>query len=84
VDKIYDVKDNFYKELEHVFDKFPKFHMKFVLDFNAMVGKVDSFKSIIGNAHYHEIINDNAIRVVNFAATKNLTARSYIIQESRL
>jgi hypothetical protein len=27
-DKI-DVKDSFYEELEHVFDKFPKYHMKF-------------------------------------------------------
>jgi hypothetical protein len=28
VDKIDDIKDRFYEELEHVFDKFPKYHMK--------------------------------------------------------
>jgi hypothetical protein len=28
-DKIGDVKDSFYEELERVFDKFPKYHMKF-------------------------------------------------------
>jgi hypothetical protein len=34
--KIDDVKKSFYEELEHVFDKFPKYHMKIVLgDFNA-------------------------------------------------
>ena len=27
-DKIDDIKDRFYEELEHVFDKFPKYHMK--------------------------------------------------------
>jgi hypothetical protein len=26
-DKNYNMKDRFYKELEHVFDKFPKYHM---------------------------------------------------------
>jgi hypothetical protein len=33
-----DVKDSFYEELERVFDKFPKHHMKILLgDFNAKV-----------------------------------------------
>jgi hypothetical protein len=36
VDKIDDIKDRFYEELEQVFDKFPKCHMKILLgDFNA-------------------------------------------------
>jgi hypothetical protein len=30
-DKIDDIKDRFYKELEHVFDKFPQYHMKILL-----------------------------------------------------
>jgi hypothetical protein len=39
-DKTDDVKDSFYKELEHVFDKFPKYYMKILLgDFNAKVGR---------------------------------------------
>jgi hypothetical protein len=34
------VKDNFYKELEYVFDKFPKYHMEILLgDFSAKVGR---------------------------------------------
>jgi hypothetical protein len=38
-DKIYDIKDRFYEELEHVFNKFPKYLKKTVLgDFNAKVG----------------------------------------------
>jgi hypothetical protein len=33
-----DIKDGFYEELEQVFDKFPKYHMKILLgDLNAKV-----------------------------------------------
>jgi hypothetical protein len=35
-DKTDDIKDRFYEELEHVFDKFPKYYMKILLgNFNA-------------------------------------------------
>jgi exonuclease III len=61
-DKIDDVKDSFYEELEHVFDKFPKYHMKILLgDFNAKVGRKDIFKPTIGNESLHEISTDNGI-----------------------
>jgi hypothetical protein len=43
------MKDSFYEELERVFDKFRKYHMKILLDFNAKVGKQDIFKPTIGN-----------------------------------
>jgi hypothetical protein len=37
-DKIDDAKDNFYKELEREFNKFPKYHMKILLgDFSVQV-----------------------------------------------
>jgi hypothetical protein len=39
-DKDDDIQDCFYQELEHVFDQFPRYHMKILLgDFNAMVGR---------------------------------------------
>jgi hypothetical protein len=42
------MKDSFYKELERVFDKFPKDHMKILLeDFDANVGMEDIFKPTI-------------------------------------
>jgi exonuclease III len=63
-DKTDDVKDCFYEELEHVFDKFPKYHKKILLgDFNAKVGREDIFKSTIGNESLHEISNDNGVRL---------------------
>ncbi|PNF27173.1 hypothetical protein B7P43_G07841 [Cryptotermes secundus] len=73
-DKIDDIKDRFYEEQEHVFDKFPKYPMKILLgDFNAKVGREDIFKPTIGNESLHDISNDDGVRVVNFATSKNLT-----------
>jgi hypothetical protein len=44
------MKDSVYEELERVFDKFPKYHMKILLgDFNAKVGREDILKTTIGN-----------------------------------
>ncbi|PNF32123.1 hypothetical protein B7P43_G02834 [Cryptotermes secundus] len=76
-DKIDDIKDRFYEELEHVFDKFPKYPMKILLgDFNVKVGREYIFKPTIGNESLHEISNDNGVSVVNFATSKNLTDKS--------
>jgi hypothetical protein len=71
------VKDSFYEELERIFHKFPKYHMKILLgDLNVKVGKEDIFKPTIGNESLHEISNDNGVRVVNFDTSKNLIVKS--------
>jgi hypothetical protein len=71
------VKDSFYKELEHMFDKFQKYHMKILLgDFNAKVGREDIFKPTIWNESLYEISNDNGVWLVNFATSKNLRVKS--------
>jgi hypothetical protein len=70
------VKDSFYKELERVFDKFSEYHMKILFaDFTAKIGRGDLFKPI-GSESLHEISNDNGIRLVNFATSKNLGVKS--------
>jgi hypothetical protein len=72
-----DVKDSFYREWEHVFDNFPKYHMKIPFrDFSAKVGMEDIFKPTIGNESLHEISNDNGVILVNFATSKNLRVKS--------
>jgi hypothetical protein len=44
------MKDRFYVEIEHVFDKFPKYHMIILLgNFNAKIGREDIFNPTIGN-----------------------------------
>jgi endonuclease/exonuclease/phosphatase family metal-dependent hydrolase len=63
--------------MEPVFDKFPKYHMKILFgDFNAKEGREDIFKQTIGNESLHKISNDNGVRLVNFATSKNLRVKS--------
>jgi len=47
--------------------------VKILLDFNAKVGRKNIFKPTIGNESLHEISNDNGVRVVNIATSKNLS-----------
>ena len=68
-----DSKDSFYEELEQVFDHLPKYHMKILLgDFNAKLEREKIFKPTIGNESLHQYSNDNGVRIVNFATSKNL------------
>jgi exonuclease III len=67
-EKCDDSKDSFYEELEGVFDHFRKYHMKILLgDFNAKVGRGDTFKPKIANESLHQDGNDNGVTVVNVA-----------------
>ena len=44
------IQNTVYEELQQVFDHFPKYHMKILLgDFNAKVGRENTFKLKIGN-----------------------------------
>jgi hypothetical protein len=49
--------------------------MKILLeDLNAKV-RIDIFKLTIVNEHLHEINNDDGVRVINFATSKNLSVK---------
>ena len=61
-----DSKDIFDEELKQVFDYFPKYNTKILLDFNAELGRKDIFKPAFGNESLHQDRNDNGVRVVNF------------------
>jgi hypothetical protein len=81
------MKDRFYEELEHVFDKIHKYHMKIFLgDINAKVGREDFFKPTIGNESLHEISNDKGVRVVliNFTTSKNLIVKSMMFPQRNI
>jgi hypothetical protein len=49
-------------------------------DLNAKINREDIFKPTIGNESIHEITNDNGVRVVNFATSKNLIVKSTMFQ----
>jgi hypothetical protein len=75
------MKDSFYEEIEHICDKFPKYHMNILIEvFSAKVDREDIVKLIIRNESLHEIINDNLVTVVNFATFKNVIFRSTMFQ----
>jgi hypothetical protein len=44
--------------------------------FIAKVGREDISKPVIGNESLHEASNDNGVRAVNFAISKNLIVKS--------
>ena len=45
-------------------------------DFNAKVGQEDIFKPTIGKESLHKMSNDNGVRLLNFATSKNLVVKS--------
>ena len=70
-------KESFYEELEQVFDHFPKYHTKILQrDFNAKVGRENILKPTIGQESLHQDSNDNGVRLVSFATSKNLVVKS--------
>jgi hypothetical protein len=76
-DKTDDVKDGFYEELERMFNKFPIYHMKILLeDLNTKVSSEDIFKLTLGNETLHEISSDNEVKIVNVETHENLNGRS--------
>jgi hypothetical protein len=51
------MKESFYRELEHVFSKFPKCGVKILLrDFNANVGREEIFKPTVGMRIYTKLV----------------------------
>jgi exonuclease III len=79
------VKDSFYEDLERVFNKFQKYHMKILLgDFNVKVDREDIFKPTIGNESLQEINNNNGVKLVNFATSKNLRVKSTLFQHRNI
>jgi len=84
-DKSDDSKDSFYEELEQVFDHFPRHHMKILLgDFNAKVRRENIFKPTTGNESLHQDSNDNGVRIVNFATSKNLVVKSTMFPHQKI
>jgi hypothetical protein len=77
-DKIDDMKDRFYEELEQVFHKFPRYHIKILLRyFNAKIGREYIFKSTIGNESLHVISNDNGVKSSQVCHIKRSYCQKY-------
>jgi hypothetical protein len=84
-DKNVDVKDSFYEEIGRVFYQFPRYDTKILLgDFDAKLARPDIFKATIGNECSHEISNDNGVRAMKLATSKNLLVKSTMFPHSSI
>jgi len=45
-------------------------------DMNAQVGKENTYKTTIGKHNLHDRSNDNGIKLINFAISKNMVISS--------
>jgi hypothetical protein len=71
------IKDVFTRNWSAFFNHFPKYHMKTPLgNFNTKVGRENIFIPTIGNENLRQDSNDNDVRIVNFATSKNLVVKS--------
>ena len=63
--------------LYQVFNHFPQYHMKTLLeDFKTKLGRENIFKPTTGNENLLQGSNDNVVRVLSFATSKNLVVKS--------
>lgn len=72
-----ETKDEFYDKLMSVYDHCTASDIKIVIgDCNAQVGKEDIFLPHIGKNSLHDVSNDNGVRLVDFAASRNMIVGS--------
>ncbi|CAH1112578.1 unnamed protein product [Psylliodes chrysocephalus] len=72
-----ETKDEFYEELERVYDEIPKSYLKIILeDANANVGKEEIYKNITGGESKHDISNNNGLRLINLAIENDMKIMS--------
>ena len=51
--------------------------------FNAKVERENIFKPTFGNESLHQDSNDNGVRIVNFATSKNLVVKSTMFRSPK-
>jgi len=75
-DKDEEEKELFYATLEDTFN-LSKGDIRLILgDFNAKIGRVECYKSIIRNHSLHVNTNDNGIKLIDFALGKGMVVKS--------
>ncbi|XP_039297365.1 uncharacterized protein LOC120354375 [Nilaparvata lugens] len=76
-DKDEAVKDEFYCKLEQTYNSMPSNDIKMILgDMNAKIGKEMVFQRVAGLHSLHEESNDNGMRVLDFAMSRNMIVAS--------
>jgi len=68
-----DSNDSFYEQLD--FLSFLKYNVKILLDFKENLRRDGIFKQAIRNESLHQDSDDNGVRIVNFATSKNMIVK---------
>jgi len=70
-------KDFFYENLSQIYDKLPRNVIKLILgDLNAKCGRETHFMPMIGRECLHETSNGNGLKLISFAAVKDMIISS--------
>lgn len=70
-------KDTFYDQLDAALDQCPKHDAKIIIgDFNAKVGRESVYRGVIGLHSLHTKTTDNGVRMIHFAASRELIVSS--------
>jgi hypothetical protein len=78
-----EAKDQFYEQLVQAYAACPSHDVKLVMgDANAKVGQVH--QSTIGKHSLHESINENTLRLVDFAAGRQIAIKSTYFKHKRI
>jgi len=72
-----DEKDNFCEDLNQIYEECPKRDIKIIIgDLNVKVGQEEMYRPITRMYSLHSLSNDNGIRLLNFACSKNMVVTS--------
>lgn len=80
-----DLKDAFYETLERTLNSIPSHSIKIILgDTNAQVGREKVFEKTAGKESFHLQSNNNGLRLVSFAVSKDLTISNTMFQQKEI
>jgi hypothetical protein len=80
-DKADEEKDSFCDELDEIHGECPKRDCKIIIgDMNAKVGKKQIYRPVIGKHRLHKMSNDNGMRLINFASSRNMVVGSTMFE----
>lgn len=70
-------KETYYEQVERALNACPRYDVKIILgDLNAKIGREPVFRHYAGTHSLHENTNDNGLRVLELAASKNMVVAS--------
>lgn len=84
-DKDMIIKEQFYNELDTIYERIPTYDLKIVLgDANAKIGQEEIFRPTIGKYSKHKVTNGNGHLLIDFAKEKNMIIKSTYFERKEI